>query len=191
MTIELIGNWRKGLAYDVHTLASTYLGENAAGYAQWDNTRSEMGELVYNLKYRQDRTSLSKIVSLLDKIKGIENFDVLIPIPPSDRSRTFQPVTEIALALGTHRSVKVLPDFLAKIAGSQIKNVAEPSERVRVLKETMFINGTENLNGKSVLLIDDLYRSGSTLAVATELLLCSAQAKDVCAVTMTKTRSTR
>jgi competence protein ComFC len=48
MTIELNGNWDKGLAFDVHSLSSTYLGPNEFGHDQWDTTRTEMGALVHN-----------------------------------------------------------------------------------------------------------------------------------------------
>lgn len=192
MTIEIDGNWRKGQAFDVHTLSSTYIGPDEFGHDRYDSTRSEMGELVYHLKYKQDKSKLAEIVKLLDKMKGIERFDYIIPIPPTDRARAFQPVNEIALALGKHRGVKVLTDFLAKKAGGpQIKNVTDPEERMRLLRESMHIEATYSIAGKSVLLIDDLYRGGSTLKVATELLLGQAKASDVCVLTMTKTRSTR
>lgn len=181
-----------GLAFDVHTLSSTYLGQNELGYAQWDTTRSEIGELVYQLKYKQDRSKLSTIVTLLDKVKGVEQFNYIVPIPPTDRARPFQPVNEIALALGKHRGVKVLTDFLAKGAGGQqIKNVNDPAEREKQLRETLHIEATYSIAGSSVLLIDDLYRSGATLRVATDLLLNQAKASDVCVLTMTKTRSNR
>ena len=114
MTIEITGNWRRGHAFDVHTLSSTYLGPNELGHAQYENVRSEMGELVYQLKYRRDQSKLDDIVKLLDKIKGIEQFDFLMPIPPTDKSRQFQPVTEIAVALGKRHGVTVLVDFLEK-----------------------------------------------------------------------------
>lgn len=91
MTIELNGNWKKGFAYDIHTLASTYMGVDENGYAHWDNTRSEMGELVYQLKYQGDTTILSKIVDLLEKFKGLETMDAIIPIPPA-KHRAIQPV---------------------------------------------------------------------------------------------------
>ena len=69
------------------------------------------------MKYKQDASALPTIITLLDKIKGLEQFDYIIPIPPTDRTRPFQPVTEIARALGQHRGVKVLTDLLAKTAG--------------------------------------------------------------------------
>jgi len=48
-----------------------------------------------------------------------------------------------------------------------------------------------NLSNKNILLLDDLYRSGATLRVATELLYNNCNVKDVYVLTMTKTRSNR
>jgi len=85
----------------------------------------------------------------------------------------------------------VLTDFLEKkTGGPQLKNVNDPEERKKLLRESLHIVGTYSIKGKSVLLVDDLFRSGSTLEVATELLR-QAGAAWVCALTMTKTRSNR
>ncbi|MGH6632289.1 MAG: hypothetical protein ACREB0_02915, partial [Sphingopyxis sp.] len=108
MAISLEGKWHSGLAFDLHTISSTHLGVDEFGHDRFENTRSEMGELVYQLKYRYDKASLSKIVSLLDKIKGIEKFDYIAPIPPTNKKRPFQPVELIAHALGERRGVKVV-----------------------------------------------------------------------------------
>jgi predicted amidophosphoribosyltransferase len=192
MTIELHGNWHKGLAFDVHSLSSTYLGPNEFGHDQWDTTRSEMGALVHKLKYRQDKTTLSATVALLDtKIKGIDQFDYIIPIPPTAARRVFQPVTEIAHAIGQHYGVKVLPDFLAKeCGGPPLKNIDDPEKRTEFLREALYIRSDISVAGCTILLIDDLYRSGATLTVATELLY-GAGARKVSVLTMTKTRSKR
>ena len=192
MAIELSGNWRKGIAYDIHSLDSVYLGADQAGHDRWETTRSEMGELVYRLKYRGDRTVLPQIVALLERIKGLENFDYIVPIPPTDASRRHQPVAEIAIALGNRYGVRVLPDLLRKANGGiQLKNVDDPDERRELLRETMKIADKYDVAGAKILLIDDLFRSGATLTVATDLLLGEARAADVCVLTMTKTRSRR
>ena len=192
MTIEVKGNWKKGLAFDVHTLSSTYLGPNEFGHDQFDNIRSEMGELVYKLKYQNDRSTLASIVALLDKIKGIDQFDYIIPIPPTDQGRAFQPVTEIALAIGKHHDIEVLTDVLKKKGGGpQLKNVNDPEKRKELLRDSLHIDKGESVAGCNILLVDDLYRSGATLSVATNLLYEEAKANKVCVLTMTKTRSIR
>jgi hypothetical protein len=111
MSIEISGPWNKGLAFALHTTSSTYLGVDEAGHDRFENVRSEMGELVYRLKYQTDRAALPEIVALLDGIGGLETFDMMLPIPPTDRSRRFQPVTEITAALGAKRDVPVRTDI--------------------------------------------------------------------------------
>ncbi len=43
MAHKLIGSWKKGLAFDIHTVESLYLGVDQFGHDRFDNTRSEMG----------------------------------------------------------------------------------------------------------------------------------------------------
>lgn len=54
MTIELKGNWNQDFAYDNHIVESTFLGYDEYNHEKFDNSRSAMGELVYQLKYRND-----------------------------------------------------------------------------------------------------------------------------------------
>lgn len=192
MSIELEGNWKRGIAFDVHTLSSTYLGVNEFGYNQWESTRSEIGELLYQLKYQADAQKVREIVKLLGKIKGIETMDYLVPVPSTNQHRRFQPVVEIARALGEERGVKVLDNVLRKrTGGAELKNVTDFEEREALLREQLYLENFKPLEGKNVLLVDNLYRSGATLRVATELLYRQAKVKDVFVLTMTKTRSKR
>jgi len=191
MTIELKGNWKKGFAYDVHTLDSVYLGVDEHGHDRWKNTRSEMGQLVYDLKYDRDKSAVAKIVDLLTKYKGIETMDAIVPVPAT-RWRPIQPVIEIARELGRRTNVLVLENLLVKKTdGPELKNIDDPDERQRHLKDIITISEDYNISGQSVLLVDDLYRSGATLSVATELLYNIAKVKAVFVLTMTKTRSKR
>ncbi len=114
MAYEIAGNWSKGIAFDNHTLSSEYLGVDQFGHDRWDSTRSEMGELAYQLKYKGKSGNIPKIVELLDRIKGIEEMDLIVPIPPTDATRSFQPVTLISQALGKGHNVKVITDLLER-----------------------------------------------------------------------------
>jgi predicted amidophosphoribosyltransferase len=193
MAIELKGNWKNGSAYDVHTLSSVYLGVNEYGHNHWDTTRSDMGELVYQLKYREDNSVVGKIVDLIEgKYRGLETMDAIIPIPSTKKSRTIQPVYGIAQELGIRLDVPVLEDVLEKqTGGAELKNVDDPDERKELLKKYIVLINEYDLAGKNVLLVDDLYRSGSTLTVATDILYQQAKVNDVFVLTMTKTRSKR
>jgi competence protein ComFC len=187
----LNGNWAQGFAYDLHTLRSEYLGQNEHGHNAFNTTRTEMGELVYKLKYCDDISVIGKIVNLINKSEEFSDINIIIPIPPSNKSRQIQPVQAIANALGESNNISVSVDILHKKNGcKEIKSISAPLERQASLKESMSINRNQNIKGKVVLLIDDLYCSGTTLSYATELLI-KAGAKKVNVLTMTKTRSKR
>jgi len=162
MTIKLEGTWERGLAFDVHTLSSTYLGCDENGRKRWNSKRSEMGELVYQLKYKNEKANISKICDLISKkIKGLETFDIIVPIPPT-KYRTIQPVEELAKELGERERIRFI-NALEKISpGEEIKNISDPDERKKALKNTMKLTDNYNFSEKKILLLDDLYRSGVT-----------------------------
>ena len=192
MVYKLEGNWEKGMAYDLHTLSSVYLGQDENGHDRFDNKRSEMGELVYQLKYRDDTTVVAKIIDLIQKEVNFSRVDVVVTIPPSNQHRPKQPVILIATEIGNRFGVDVYFDALTKSSGSQeVKSITDPSKRLEALRRTMQLTGRYDLSGKIVLLLDDLYRSGATLRVATELLTENAKVQKVYVLTMTKTRSNR
>lgn len=191
MRYRLIGNWKNGLAFDLHTVASTYLGPDQFGHDRYDNTRSEIGELVYQLKYQNSKSTIPNIVALLGVIEGIEKFDFIIPVP-SSKVRAFQPVDAIAEELGRQRGVPVLTGYLEKIrGGAELKGVDDPGERAEGLRGAIRIAGDINISGKAVLLVDDLYRSGATLSACCFVIYEQAKVESVSVLTMTKTRSKR
>jgi competence protein ComFC len=192
VAITLEGNWKSGKAYDLHTVSSAHLGTDQFGHDRFDNKRSPMGELLYQLKYQQDKSKVAEIVILLDDIKGIEGFDFIAPIPPTNKNRLIQPVELIAIELGKRRAVKVIVDALSNGGDEELKTITDPIARSELLEEAIKLHAPlERYKGKKILLLDDLYRSGSTLRVATNLLYKEGEAAQVSVLTMTKTRNSR
>lgn len=191
MSIQLLGNWHKGIAFDRHIQQSIFLGEDDFGHPQFDSQRTEMGELVYQLKYHHQWHNVVKIVDLLvNNISGFQNFDMIVPAPFS-QTRQNQPVVLICQELSNRLKLlyqKDVPvcELLQKTSGTQLKNVDSKSEKLTILRSDMVVQN-QNLSGKKILLIDDLYDSGATLEVATEKLLAQ-NAQKVCVLTMTKTK---
>jgi competence protein ComFC len=110
--IAIRGNWTEGFALDLHSQSSECLGDDEFGHTHFATLRSEMGELLFRLKYRFDKSSITPIVDTV--VKFITNewkisgrIDMVIPVPPSDTSRNFQPVTELAKEIAEKLGVSV------------------------------------------------------------------------------------
>ena len=191
---ELSGNWRSGWTLDTHTISSRLMPD---GY---DTDRTELGELVYQVKYHRDRSKIQLITgSAAEFIK--ENFKVdghavlpyiaaIIPIPPSDMKRLFQPVTEIAQEIGRLLNLPVRTDLLTKTKQTvPLKNLNIEDKRKQL--QGAFIVNTQDYKGKCVLLFDDLYDSGTTLTEATKVLYEQGRVRHVLVLTLTRTRKDR
>jgi len=63
-------------------------------------------------------------------------------------------------------------------------------ERMRILKDAFEIRGLV-VCGRSILLFDDLYRSGATLNVVSRLQQQEGKVKNIYVLTLTMTRSIR
>jgi predicted amidophosphoribosyltransferase len=183
------GPWRAGIVLDWHTVASQVIGQNEFGYPIFDNTRSEIGELLYQFKYRSDQNALQQIVGaaieyLGDRVKG--KIDVILPVPPSNPTRTVTSQIARGLADGLH--LEFSRTALTKNKNtSELKSVTDPEERKTAL-ECAFNADKDQLKGKSVLLVDDVYRSGATLSTATEVVAGQGKAKVVYVLAITRTR---
>jgi len=94
---EIRGSWDQGFALDVHTISSTMIGYNEFGHPEFDTVRSPLGELVYRLKYRGDKGAIPSIVEPIAGFMKTSDIkpDVVVPMPPSNLQRTFQPVIEV------------------------------------------------------------------------------------------------
>jgi competence protein ComFC len=60
---EMKGSWDSGCTLDLHTISSTMIGYNEFGHPEFDTQRSPLGELVYRLKYKNDKGVLPAIVA--------------------------------------------------------------------------------------------------------------------------------
>lgn len=190
---ELKGDWNQGFALDVHIIDSTYVGDNEYGHPVFDNKRSALGELLFQLKYRNDSAALTQIVDTVSKFLKDSNLDVdlIVPMPPSNSYRRIQPVVEIARKLSTVAEIAVSEKGLLKVKSTpQLKNIYDLAERARILADAFAVTKDET-SGKKVLLIDDLYRSGATMNAAARALNSSGEAQVVNVLALTRTRNPR
>jgi competence protein ComFC len=72
----------------------------------------------------------------------------------------------------------------------QIKNIDDYQKRMSLLANA-FNADQSALGGKKVLLVDDLYRSGATMATVTQVIYTHGRADAVYALALTRTRVKR
>ena len=179
------GPWIEGFVLDRHVTSSRpigYVGE----HMQFETTRSPLGELVYQLKYRNGRLNdivETAVAFVTQRWNGA--IDCVVPPPPS-LHRTKQPAVLIADGIATALGVPSLPSAAVKAtATQQMKNVPL-HERVPLLSAAIQA-GTDSVQGRRVLLVDDLWETGSTLRRVAEVL-GQLGATEIRALAMTRTK---
>ncbi len=189
---KIFGNWFEGYALDLHTISSEFVGYDEFGHHKFETRRSELGELLYRLKYTQDINAIDDIIEVSTdfiNIKWDDIFEGIVPMPPSNRNRKLQPVIEIAKRISERLILHLYDNILIKAEEKpELKNVFDFHERIELLKDNFIINN-ELIKGKQILLLDDLFRSGATLNAATEALYKKGKAEKIYVLTLTRTRA--
>ena len=192
VNVKLIeGPWELGYSLDKHSLTSIPSGTDAYGHVRFDTTRSEAGQALYQLKYQNDVSQVEPIAqelvtSIASKLPPI-NF--VVPMTPSTL-RTVQPVVLIAKSLAEKLNVSCIENFLIKNGtNQQLKDLVSKKDKLEALNKVMAINDAAVNNGSwNVLIVDDLYDSGSSLEVACNLMQKNSKINKVFVATVTRKR---
>ena len=188
---SLNGPWDGGYALDLHTLSSTPIGYDSYGHMQFDTEYSAVGGLLYRLKSKGDPSVVPELVDAIGSFWALSprpSIDCIVPVPAT-KQRKCPPVLLVATALSERMGIPLCVDCIAKVKQTaQLKDLVEYDKRMEAL-EGAFTVDSGRTEGKDILLFDDLYRSGATVSVITNLLKKDGRAKAVRLLTLTRTRS--
>jgi len=164
-------------------------------YCMFRYSDPKVRALMRAIKYRGEKAPLSalgritadEIMSILEDKVLLEGWkDILLtPVPSSPqrlRNRGYNQADRIALAALPHleNMLSYAPDILARHDRvSQVK--VEKGGRRENIRNAFFVLRPEKINGKYVILIDDVVESGTTLEDARRALI-EAGAVDVIAI---------
>ena len=97
--------------------------------------------------------------------------DILLPIPlhPQRRSeRGFNQSELIADALGAYCELPIMPGIIQRVKHTQPQTELSAKERRENVKDAFAVSG--EIAGQNVLLIDDVFTTGSTMAECAKTL---------------------
>lgn len=188
---KLEGSWDLGYALHKHTLSSTYLGEDEFGHARFDNKRSEPGEALFQLKYRND---WSQVAPLAAEVKStlvplFGRIDLIIPMPASTWRRR-QPVLELANELGRITGIPVFDNIVLRTPASpsspSLKDLQGREEKEAALRGKFRINPAISNEGRwNALVLDDLFDTGASMDAVCATLRTYSKIDRVYAATIT------
>ena len=161
----------------------------ARGMALFNYTE-EAARSMAAVKYKNKREYLDFYAeAVAEKLRQYENreewqFDGLVPVPvhpARKRKRGFNQAEVMAKRMGERLEMPVCPEFLYRIRNTEPLKELNPDERLQNLQqafqadaEAIRASGVQN-----VLLVDDIYTTGSTAEACTRALL-SAGIEKVC-----------
>jgi predicted amidophosphoribosyltransferase len=189
---KIYGSWEDGYVLDLHTSGSTYLGDNEFGHPQFETHRTEIGELLFQLKYRADEAAVKPLVQVA--VSFIQRWNprptLIVPVPATNTYRKLQPVPRLAEGLAAALKIPFALNAVRKQKRfGELKNVYDAEER-RKLLEGAFTITASMVQRQRVLLLDDLYRSGATMnGIADAITQAGAEAVYVFAFTQTRSRT--
>ena len=192
--IIVSGLWKEGVVLDYHVSSSTPIGFNEYGHMAFETVRTQLGEVVFKVKYRDhvlnDQGFIELIKEGLDSFLLNKRLSYIIGVPPSNKYRQHQLVDMIGHALSVYMEIPYLKNFFIKADSTYVKNLNTEEKR----KVTNTIDFNENSyqsikTNSNILLIDDIYQSGLSLNSCTEKLLSINCVNDVYALALTKTRN--
>lgn len=131
-------------------------------------------KLILLYKYGQVEGLKHLFTSLLLELykeKCNRKIDAIIPVPQDrGRKREFSPIMEITQLMSNNLKIEHLPDVLVKVKKTVPQAGLGKSRRLKNLDGAFKLQNPVRLEGKTVLLIDDVYTTGTTVRKCAALL---------------------
>lgn len=138
-------------------------------------------ELLHSLKYKRFLKSLVPINELIKKYfegvnleKIIASDFIIVPIPLHKkrfRERGFNQAEEIAKLLAQRLNLEVMGDVLIKTLDTKHQtNLKNKEDRLRNVRGSFSVAPKVNLQGRNIVVVDDVYTTGSTINEAVKIL---------------------
>jgi len=153
-------------------------------------------KLLHILKYRRFLAAADSIERLVDKFisevdirKVLPDDSVIVPMPLHKkrlRERGFNQAEIIAKIISEKTSIPV-ENFLVKTADTKHQTtLKDRNERLQNVKGSITLLGNARVEGKTVILVDDVYTTGATMNEAANVIR-KAKPKNIVAFVIAKT----
>jgi ComF family protein len=147
-----------------------------AGAWLYYNQNDMIRDMLYEIKYRQNRELAVHLGRLCaqDFKEDLVGIDLIIPIPlhPSKESiRGFNQTKQIGIGLSEGTDIKMLSNNLNRIVFTDSQTKKTRDERFQNVSQVFELKDKSKIEGKNILLLDDVITTGATLESAANEVL--------------------
>lgn len=134
--------------------------------------------LIHDYKYRGNMELTYVFEKLffnwyMENIPLVNKFDLIIPIPMSEekeKKRGFNQSKLLANMISKNTNIPLDTESLFRVKSTKIQNRLSILDRHKNLENAFLVKKPSNIKGKNILLIDDIFTSGSTIINAAKAL---------------------
>jgi ComF family protein len=134
-------------------------------------------EIIHALKYQKFQSVAGEFTQLLAKRLEVENmlkYDYIVPIPihiAKKRERGFNQSDLIADSLSELTGIKTNKNILYRHKYTVTQTLLSKSERMENMENVFNSKNESDIQNKSILLVDDVLTTGSTINSAADILI--------------------
>lgn len=148
--------------------------------------QNSLREAIHQFKYNK-KIVLRKYFSVLindyiEKNNVLENIDVIVPVPlfpAKKRERGFNQSEILANQIGEKWGLPVLPKNLCRIRWTEPQSELNHVQREKNIKGAFKLKNKNFIEGKNVLLVDDIVTTGATVNECSKVLRRDGKVKNV------------
>lgn len=154
----------------VEKIFSGRIQTHAAGSAYYFTKHSILQNLIFALKYRGHKevgTLLGKLTaSQMMESNRFTDVDVIVPLPLNkikEKKRGYNQAAEIATGISALLQKPVAPDVVTRSIYTETQTHKDRISRWQTMQNVFEVKQPERLQGKHILLVDDVVTTGATL----------------------------
>ncbi len=154
-------------------LQSHWLFEKARSFFLYEKT---IAHLIHDLKYSGDLSVLSALswLSLQSELLyDLDEADYILPVPLHTsrlRKRGFNQSLLLAKGIFAKKKERIKFDLLSRIVDTIPQTGLTGKQRRKNLKNAFMVTKPDKIAGKNILLVDDVFTTGSTVQECTKAL---------------------
>lgn len=144
---------------------------------------SELSRRIIKFKRQPDKVSACEMARYMyeyikDERYFLENIDCLIPLPDfaangylKKKEQNPGKIDLVSAQLSELLGIPAMSDVLVKVAENKKQKSLKLTERIKNVKGVFAVNSKDKIKNKSIILIDDIITSSSTINEASRVLL--------------------